>query len=62
MDGEWVEVITDTLVPCVKDNLTGAFSVAYGRSADPSEMVKKTLSSIKRREVWDEADARRVEV
>ncbi|KAJ1442886.1 hypothetical protein B484DRAFT_441901 [Ochromonadaceae sp. CCMP2298] len=37
VDGEWVEVITDTSLPCVKNNLTGRYECAYGTSSSPSE-------------------------
>jgi hypothetical protein len=29
VEGEWVEVIADTNIPCVKDNMTGQPSVMY---------------------------------
>jgi hypothetical protein len=38
VDGEWVEVITDTMIPCFKDNLTGWCSPAYGKSDDTNEL------------------------
>jgi hypothetical protein len=38
VEGEWVDVITDTTLPCIRDELTGAVSLAYGRSANPKEM------------------------
>jgi hypothetical protein len=37
VDGEWVEVITDTNLPCIKNNLTGKYLPAYGTSNDPNE-------------------------
>ena len=37
VDGEWVEVITDTFIPCLKDNMTGAYHAAYGRSTNSDE-------------------------
>lgn len=37
VDGEWVEVITDTNLPCIKNNLTGRYAPAYGTSHDPNE-------------------------
>lgn len=38
VDGEWVEVITDTNLPCVKNNMTGTFRPVYGASLNPTEM------------------------
>lgn len=38
VDGEWVEVITDTNIPCVKNNITGKYAPAYGSSDNPNEM------------------------
>lgn len=38
VDGDWVEVITDTSIPCIKDNFTGKFTPVYGYSDNPSEM------------------------
>lgn len=38
VDGEWVEVITDTHVPCLKDNRTGNYNPVYGSSNNPNEM------------------------
>eukprot|EP00981_Chlorochromonas_danica_P009924 scaffold2913_cov181-Ochromonas_danica.AAC.18 len=32
VDGEWVEVITDTNLPCLRDNATGRLAPVYGRS------------------------------
>lgn len=38
VDGEWVEVITDTILPCTRDNSTGKVLPVYGRSALSNEM------------------------
>lgn len=37
VDGEWVEVITDTNLPCIKNMITGKYSPAYGTSDNPNE-------------------------
>lgn len=38
VNGEWVEVITDSLIPCIRNNYTGDFNPAYGRSSKINEM------------------------
>lgn len=38
VEGEWVEVITDTTIPCVRNEDTGDLSPAYGTSINPNEM------------------------
>lgn len=38
VDGEWVEVITDTLLPCLRDNASGRLTPVYGRSTVANEM------------------------
>lgn len=38
VDGGWVEVITDTNIPCLRDNSTGVFAPIYGSSANPDEL------------------------
>lgn len=37
VNGEWVEVITDTQIPCVRDPLTDKISPVYSRAAHPNE-------------------------
>ena len=37
VDGEWVEVITDTNSPCIKNMMTGKYSPAYGTSDNVNE-------------------------
>lgn len=37
VDGEWVEVITDTNIPCTKNMVTGRYSPAYGTSDNVNE-------------------------
>lgn len=37
VDGEWVEVITDTMIPCLRDPLTNIPTPVYSRSEDRSE-------------------------
>ncbi len=38
VDGDWVEVITDTNIPCLRNNSNGVFSPVYGTSFNPDEM------------------------
>ena len=38
VDGEWVEVITDTNIPAIRNNITGDYYPAYGTSDDTTEM------------------------
>eukprot|EP01038_Epipyxis_sp_PR26KG_P006934 gene6934-9488_t len=38
VDGDWVEVITDTSLPCLKHNITGKYRCAYGNSDNPGEL------------------------
>ena len=38
VEGEWVEVITDTRLPCVRNNLTLQNTPAYSKSTSVSEM------------------------
>jgi hypothetical protein len=38
VEGSWVDVITDTNIPCLRDPNTGAFSTAYGFSPNEGEM------------------------
>ena len=39
VEGEWVDVITDTNLPCVRDEVNSqAVALAYGRSGNPKEM------------------------
>jgi hypothetical protein len=38
VDGDWVEVITDTNIPCKKNNATGLFTPIYGNSDNPDEL------------------------
>lgn len=38
VDGDWVEVITDTNIPCIRDLQTGSFSPVYGNSSNPEEL------------------------
>eukprot|EP01031_Cornospumella_fuschlensis_P030520 gene30520-36883_t len=38
VDGEWVEVITDTFLPCIKDNQSGVLTPIYGHSSLRNEM------------------------
>lgn len=38
VEGEWVDVITDTNLPCIRNELTGICSPAYGQSSNPDEM------------------------
>ena len=38
VEGEWVEVITDTKIPCIRDQLSGAYQPVYSRSANESEV------------------------
>ena len=37
VDGEWVEVITDTNIPCTKNMVTGRYSPVYGTSDNINE-------------------------
>lgn len=38
VEGSWVDVITDTSIPCLRDPNTGAFTHAYGYSPNAGEM------------------------
>lgn len=38
VEGEWVEVITDTKIPCVRDQITGAYLPVYSRSTRDNEL------------------------
>ncbi len=38
VEGSWVDIITDTNIPCVRDPNSGAFSPAYGHSPNSGEM------------------------
>ena len=38
VEGSWVDVITDTNIPCIRNPNTGAFSPAYGHSTNEGEM------------------------
>jgi hypothetical protein len=38
VNGEWVEVITDTLIPCRRDNYNGELKPVYGHSIHRNEM------------------------
>jgi hypothetical protein len=38
VEGEWVDVITDTNLPCIRDEMSGNCALAYGRSTNPKEM------------------------
>eukprot|EP01035_Chromulina_nebulosa_P020461 gene20461-26549_t len=38
VEGDWVEVITDTNIPCLKDDLTNLYTPVYSRSIDIDEM------------------------
>ena len=38
VEGSWVDVITDTSIPCLRDQNTGAFTHAYGFSPNDGEM------------------------
>ena len=38
VEGEWVEVITDTKIPCIRDQLSGAYLPVYSRSVHESEV------------------------
>lgn len=38
VEGEWVEVVTDTRIPAVRDQVTGTHVPAYSRSANTNEM------------------------
>ena len=38
VEGSWVDVITDTNIPCLRDPNTGEFSPAYGHSPNQGEM------------------------
>jgi hypothetical protein len=38
VDGEWVNVITDTTLPCERNNLTGEVTPVYGRSIKKNEL------------------------
>ena len=37
VDGEWVEVITDTNIPCTKNMITGRYAPVYGTSDNVNE-------------------------
>ena len=34
VDGEWVEVITDTRLPCIRDDSTGYMTPVYAKSPE----------------------------
>ena len=38
VEGNWCEVITDTCLPCYRDEETGAVNLVYSKSIDPSEL------------------------
>ena len=38
VEGTWVDVITDTNIPCIRDEETGAFTPAYSMSANENEL------------------------
>lgn len=38
VNGEWVEVITDTMLPCTRNNRTSEMTPVYGRSHLPNEI------------------------
>ena len=37
VEGEWVEVITDTSIPCTRNEAEGTFTPVYARSPNPNE-------------------------
>jgi len=37
VEGEWVDVITDTSLPCLRDDVTGKFQPVYAHSANSNE-------------------------
>jgi hypothetical protein len=38
VEGEWVEVVTDSKIPCVRDQITGQYLPVYARTARDSEV------------------------
>lgn len=38
VEGEWVDVITDTNIPCLRDDMTAICTPVYTRSVNPDEM------------------------
>lgn len=38
VDGEWVEVITDTSIPCIRNYSDGTYLPAYGHSSNTNEL------------------------
>ena len=38
VEGQWVDVITDTNIPCLRDDATGAFTPAYATSSNENEL------------------------
>lgn len=38
VNGEWVEVITDTTIPCIRNEATDSITCAYGSSINKNEM------------------------
>ena len=38
VEGEWVEVITDSMIPCIRDEMTGILAPVYGRTPNPTEL------------------------
>lgn len=38
VEGDWVEVITDTNIPCIRDDTTNTYTPVYSRSINPEEM------------------------
>lgn len=38
VEGEWVDVVTDTFIPCLTDTLTNVSTPVYSRSPNPTEM------------------------
>ena len=38
VDGQWVDVVTDTKLPCVRDQRTGLFSSVYSRPKNSNEL------------------------
>ena len=38
VEGEWVEVVTDTSIPCIRDEFSNKCTPIYGSSANPNEV------------------------
>ncbi len=38
VEGQWVDVLADSKIPCLRDDITGTFSPVYSRSRNSSEL------------------------